>query len=167
MQISSFRNICPVNIESDGYVPAIARFQGDFEFPPLYWRTGDFKNTLLEFGVDRRTGAISKITVTSIDGLNVVQWPVVENESISDGIPCADPQCFVDKSRIDVEQNVAAFLQGNNLAVWFGEAIPTKVVSYRCGQVTFMVDAANILRGIMFSEFTPGQIANLKFATGC
>ena len=46
---------------------------------PLYWRTGDFKSSLLQNGLQQNTGAICKVTVTFIgnDLKKAVEEPVI------------------------------------------------------------------------------------------
>ncbi len=168
MKMSSLRRCCPVDIESDGYVPVMARFRDEFEAPPIYWRTGDFKKTLVEIGVDRNNGAICKITVTSINGVSDTTLPKIgfALSDLKEGIPCADLEVLGGETRVDVQCVVRALLERDELVVRFGDSVPTIDNSSRCGNVAFLVSAANEVCGVGFCSFTDEQIDNLRFSSG-
>ncbi len=166
MRILSLRDPCPVTIESDGYVPVMARFQGAFEFPPLYWRTGDFRRTLVEIGVEKSSGAICKVTVTLVDGLRSGCESEIDVMALREGISCADIALFGTNTRVDVEHEVVASLEDSQLIVRFGDGVPAIPESCRSGNVSFLVSAESELCGVAFSAFSIQQIANLRFAAG-
>lgn len=168
MKVHSSRQPCPVNVESDGYVPVMARFQDDFGVPPVYWRTGDFKKTLVEFGIDPESGAICKVTVTSVNGVSDKSLPKLDFElsTLQEGIPCTDTSVLEGKPRIDIENAVRASLENDELIVRFGDGSPTVENSVRCGQVAFLVDDEGTLCGVGFSKFSGEQVENLRFSTG-
>lgn len=59
-------------VEVDLYIPLTIEF-GTWnlsEEPTIYWRTGDFKKSLIEIGVGKDLGDIRSITLTVCENVN-------------------------------------------------------------------------------------------------
>jgi hypothetical protein len=167
MQVESILPGRNATVQCDGYVPMIVRLDGDFQFPPKYWRTGDFKKSLVEIGIDQSSGAICKVTVTSVNGLEPNATQQTELVSLEYGLPCVNPTNWDEaKNRIDVEQDVAASLVGDRFIIRFGSGGAHLVNSVRCGRLVFQIDDDNTLRGIEVADLTQEEIDNLRYATG-
>jgi hypothetical protein len=92
-------------LEIDDYVPFVFRCENTHSSTPLYWRTGDFKSSLIEIGLNPNSGAIccikipffekkphkidsnwTKPTRNLTEGIpvcNIQKWPSSENFSDS------------------------------------------------------------------------------------
>lgn len=53
-----------MKIEFDVYTPINIEFGNISEDKTVYWRTGDFKKSLIEIGFAQKTGEIRSITLT-------------------------------------------------------------------------------------------------------
>ncbi len=61
-----------VSIVTDKYIPFTLSFGDKNLFlPPLYWRGGDFKQSLIEIGFAEKTGILQTLTLTSINPKNI------------------------------------------------------------------------------------------------
>lgn len=166
MKIVSFSPSTPESLETDDYVPITARFEGDFQFPPSYWRTGDFKKTLIEFGVDRASGSICKVTATCLNRPVTSDRQRIDFGGFREGLPQTDISFWNNKIRIDTPQSIATSLNDDQLVIWFGEIERATEDSVRCGRVAFLIDEESVLCGIGFEGLSPQQIKNLLTATG-
>ena len=168
MQVDSIAPVESASIEFDGYVPVVIRVNGEFEWPPRYWRTGDFEKSLVEVGVDPNSGALCKVTVTSVDGLsNQPISPIGMVDSVPNGLPRAVLATWPDgQTRVDEQHELTASLVGNRLTVAFGEFDQPMTNSVRCDRVIFLIDESNTLRGIELHELTEGEIENFRYAVG-
>ena len=136
--------------------------------PPIYWRTGDIKKTLVEAGIDRNSGAVCKLTGTSLRGIksSLPREALFSISEVREGIPCTNIFDLKEKTRVDVEQKVIALLTDNRFTVLFGESIPVAGKSLRCGPVVFLISEQDMLCGIAFADFSDEQVENLRFSTG-
>ncbi len=165
MRINSFLPGCDATVEFDGYVPMIARVKGDFQFPPNYWRTGDFKQSLVEIGVDKSTGAICKVAVVSLNKLHNDAAEKADLDSIGLGLPCVKTDAWNNSTiRIDVEQEVSASLIDDRLVIQFGSVETHFRNAVRCGRLVFQVGDENILCGIEVTDLSPKEIENFRYS---
>lgn len=167
MRIASIASVAPVSIECDGYVPIIVEFAGGFEWPPKYWRTGDFETSLIEIGVDPRDKTICSITVTSLSSLpEKSKSEALPLEDFQPGLPRADPAIWSQEQwYVDDKCEVKAVLIEDQLIVAFGDLDQPMTNSVICGQVVFLIDKMNVLRGFTIHGLTEREIENLRSTT--
>lgn len=106
------------SVDFDEYVPFTAEFESDSLSPPLYWRVGDGKSSLMEIGLNKDSGAVHSITLTSIKAENVRKdnKDYASSASEKDGLPifdlsewrngnCSDEFAsnFIDEFNVDLE----------------------------------------------------------------
>lgn len=111
-------NCLATSVVFDEYVPFTAEFESDFMSPPLYWRIGDGKSSLMEIGLNESSGVVLSITLTSIKSENVrnENESYVSRASEIEGLPifdlsawkngkCADEFAsnFIDEFNFDLE----------------------------------------------------------------
>ncbi|WP_168393599.1 hypothetical protein [Erwinia amylovora] len=120
-----------VAISIDGYVPIDIKIFESKGFPPLYWRIGNGKRSLLEFAVLPENGFLSAITLVIIDPDSVqkVDKLQVEISGSENGFPVADlelwecsnnndfSQRFVDDFNFDIQ----AFTSSDSILLLIGE----------------------------------------------
>jgi hypothetical protein len=66
LKIMGVSKLVPVKIITDMYVPIKVKF-GEWDISKentIYWRTGDFKNSLIEIGIASQSGILRSITLT-------------------------------------------------------------------------------------------------------
>jgi hypothetical protein len=166
MNLSSLLPESGVQIECDGYVPLIARSVGCTAFPLQYWRTGDFKKSLIEVGVDPSNGAICKITVTSLAGIGSHAFQMADLSATQAGLPCISLEDWAGSSRKDVEQPVEATLIGNRLVLQFGPQRGQLTTAIRNGRVVFQIDQSRIISGIEILELSTKELEEFRYAVG-
>ena len=166
MKLSSLLPESGVQIECDGYVPLIARSVGCTAFPLQYWRTGDFKKSLVEVGADPSNGAICKITVTSLAGIGSNALQLTDLSATQAGLPCISLEDWAGSSRKDVEQPVNAALLGNRLVLQFGPPKAQLTSAIRNGRVVFQVDQSRTIYGIEFLDLSAKELEEFRYAVG-
>lgn len=168
MQIDTIYPTVAVEIECDGYVPLVIRFdgyKGPTSFAPKYWRTGDFKHSLIEVGVTPSSGVICKIVLTSLRPLQS-EPTVTDVPSNATGLPSASlSQWADDQERVDFEQDVTGSLVDRELTVVFGNVASTSLKRIACDRVTFLIDQFEALRGIQVGNLSEQEVENIRYAT--
>ena len=166
MKLSSLLPASGVEIECDGYVPLIARSVGCTAFPLQYWRTGDFKKSLIEVGVDPSNGAICKITVTSLAGVGSHALQLADPSTTQAGLPCISLEDWAGSSRKDVEQPVHAALLDNRLVLQLGPQKGQRTTAICNGRVVFQVDESSTISGIEILELSKQELEEFRYAVG-
>jgi len=166
MKLSSILPESGVQIECDGYVPLIARSVGCKAFPLWYWRTGDFKKSLIEVGVDPSSGAICKITVLCLAGIGSHASQMADLSATQAGLPCISLEDWAGASRKDVEQPVEAALIGNRLVLHFGPPRGQLSTAIRNGRVVFQVDQSGVICGIEILDLSTKELEEFRYAVG-
>ncbi|MBL8892755.1 MAG: hypothetical protein JNL67_22455 [Planctomycetaceae bacterium] len=167
MQVQSISPPAPVQIDCDGYIPLSIRVNGNSSWPPKYWRTGDFKHSLVEVGVDPSTGAICKIVVTSIRDISTESQMAREiSGQQTNGVPNALLSFWgADQTRVDVEGSVHGYLDGHTFTIVLGdEQDACKVVA--CDRVKFLLNSNDELCGFQVVDLADQDIENLRYAIG-
>jgi len=166
MQVESISSTVPVQVEFDGYVPLVIRFGDRANRLPKYWRTGDFKHSLVEIAVDPLTGSIDKIVVTSISDISTDCYLIndFDMEHVS-GVPKMSSKVWEkSQTRVDVEGLVCGSLVGRTFTVALDKSqIPLSLV--KCGRVTFLLSPTKKLCGFQVFDLSDREIKNLRFAT--
>ncbi len=126
--------------------------------PPRYWRTGDFRHSLLEIGVHGQTGQLVSMTLVSVKELSV--WPPKGEHldelatTVVNGIPVFDVTDWQNDTVFVDEPNDLRIKLGTDrvLIEWGRPSAPAR--SLHSGRILFGVDE----RGALFSV----QIAALS-----
>ena len=154
-------------IECDGYIPIVLRWTHSSRFPPIYWRVGDFEKSLVEIGVNEQTGAICKVTVTSLDSITD-SFPGSKDkvaESLK-GLPCCDLKLWSGETRrIDEKSIVCAYYDNNTFLLKIEECLSSVnrpcVVEYCTGNVRFRLNQENSLCELEVQNLSKMEIENL------
>ena len=156
-----------VAIECDGYVPLVARNIGEFTYCEKYWRTGDFKNTILEFGVKPTDGTICKVTVTLMGKFSRKLLPFVELCSIRDGVPCLDLMRWHESAKsLDDHGPFDASLVKDRLVIRFSNSDAKICHGIRNGRLIYVVDSDDELTGIEVLDLSSQEINNIMYTLG-
>ncbi len=158
-------------IEIDEYVPFTIEFGAKFH-QLLYWRCGDGKFSLIEIGLDRASGVISSVTLTSINSKDIKE---AEDSFVtflpeSDGTAAFDLSSWetssdnYSSSYQDIFNSDISLVIGNDyLILTFNEAdIPSRYI--KNGQVRLGVSSKEELSTIEVTKLTPEQVDVLKQA---
>ncbi|MCG6575932.1 hypothetical protein EGM97_14585 [Pseudomonas sp. AF32] len=130
-------------VEFGEYVPLNVEFDSErIPAAPFYWRTGDFLNSLVEIGINRRSGAIAKLGLIVFDGSEPLfnGEKYLEGSSI-DGLPILNVDDWpVDRYRDELGY-VAVMENDYCLCILFS---PDDIVEfvYESGKVRFGVNSS-------------------------
>lgn len=158
-------------IEMDEYVPFSVEFGVSEMSPSLYWRGGDGKLSLVEFGM-KKTGAICGITLTSINSENVIQTdqPLTGNLPETNGLPVFDTtnwptnsNNFADNFQDEFTLKVKLIIGSDYLSLIF-EKSGEPIRYIRNEQVRFGVTSHGLLSNVDIVELTHDQISTVKSA---
>jgi hypothetical protein len=166
MKINTVLPPSGMSIECDGYVPLVARNLGDFVYCEKYWRTGDFKDAIVEFGVEINKGAICKMTVTLMNELSDSTQQPFELIAIQDGIPCVDVKCWKESARVlDDTSAPSASLVNDRLIVRFSGAATGPFRGIRNGRLVYVVDEQDELSGVEVFGLSRQEVDSIRHTT--
>lgn len=135
-----------VEVSVDPYVPLTITSAGNGIDPKLYWRATPNPRTMLELGIDKRSGRWRSLTLTAIPSESV---KVVEGQSNLTGLSCVGTPVFSVTPWRRAEEYSTRFLddvvavelriRGDSCEVLLGEERqPSRAV--RVGSVVFLLD---------------------------
>ncbi|MCI0996542.1 hypothetical protein [Pseudomonas corrugata] len=129
-------------IEFGEYVPLNVEFDSErIPAAPFYWRVGDFLSSLVEVGINRRSGAIAKLELVVFDGVQTLfnEGKYLEVNSIP-GLPIMNVDDWpVDRYR-DESGYVAVMENDCCLCILFSFDDVVELV-YESDEVRFGVDS--------------------------
>ena len=127
-------------IELDPYVPVKIRW-GQWNLiaePTIYWRTGDFKNYLVEIGIASKSGIIRSFTVVHTKDILLDATQVAWPKSIEEGTPEFNIREWSESGRRDEKGIAKIHFNGSELSMILSKnTITKKVIS---GRVCFGLD---------------------------
>lgn len=116
-----------VAISIDGYVPVDIKVFDPIGLPPLYWRVGDGKKSLLELAVLPENGFLSAITLVIMDPDSVHKVDNVQVELLGceHGLPivnlglwkCSDGEDFAQRFISDFNLDIQAVISSSSILV--------------------------------------------------
>jgi hypothetical protein len=138
--------------------------------PPLYWRAGNTKRSLIEIGLEERSGEL--VSVTLVLANKVHDWttnhPTHKDASvphkigvpICDITPWNDPSDF-DSMFLDESSEFEVHVAQNDISIQLGIPAP---ISYwiSSGRFTFGVDQGGILHLIQIHDLTNQEMVLMK-----
>ena len=157
-----------VAITIDGYVPVDIKIIDSKELPPLYWRAGDGKKSLLELAVLPEDGLLSSITLVMIEPDSIHKTDS-QSVSLSDsvyGLPVVNTglwkysgnddfsQRFVDDFSLDIQ----VMISSESILLTIGEN--KKVTSWiRCSDNFYLgIDAERNIVNLFLDKLTQSEI---------
>jgi hypothetical protein len=153
-------------LEIDDYVPISFRFYEMKTGVPLYWRTGNFKTSLIEVGLNPASGAIYRITVTSFkDAIMTSNSWEKSTSKIIEGIPLCDLHLWegVEQFSDRFKGEPFSFLTivGRDFVSFWLAPECNLVSQYLAGSLCIGVDGDNMIRNIAFLNLTNQEISRI------
>lgn len=154
LKVTDFEVTEPVNIEYDVYTPINIEF-GTWNIskePTLYWRTGNFKKSLIEIGLGKYTGSIRSITLTLSEDVSMVESLILERKNINviKGKPKFYIEDYSDMTYVDEKGSLKVLIGIDNVLISLSENVPESVIQNN--NVGFALDKNKIICGIMVSD---------------
>lgn len=153
LQVIEYGERQTVNIEFDLYIPINIEF-GTWNIskePTIYWRTGDFKKSLVEIGVGKYTGKIRSITLTLCENVNNTENFNFNMEDINliDGVPIFQIEKFNNTTYIDEKGKLNVCIGTDKVLISFSENKIVTIVEN--DNVGFAIDNNNLVCSIIVS----------------
>lgn len=168
LKLEDVTNSIKETIQVDDYIPLSVRWiNSNLDSPRLFWRTGNFKTSLLEIGIDSKTGIIRSITLTFTERISVCEAEVTDSPSV-EGTPVFQIADWGSEFYLDVSQDFDTYLSGQNLNIVLGgNKSVGKIV--RSGRVTFFFDSQNVLKQLEILQLTEEEFMQLSnhFKNNC
>jgi hypothetical protein len=123
---------------------------------PLYWRTGDFKHSLVSIGLNPMNGSILSVTVTQINKIDLLEsQDIIISDSIEccQGIPVCDVSYWNDRRYKDDPKELRFIASINSLTILF-DLYPRSLVKYQANNAIFYVDSNNYLYGFTLENIS-------------
>lgn len=154
LKVTDFEVTEPVNIEYDVYTPINIEF-GTWNIskePTLYWRTGNFKKSIIEIGLWKYTGSIRSITLTLSEDVSMVESLILERKNINviKGKPKFYIEDYSDMTYVDEKGSLKVLIGIDNVLISLSENVPESVIQN--DNVGFVLDKNKIICGIMVSD---------------
>lgn len=157
-----------VSITIDGYVPIDIKILDTKTHPPLYWRVGDGKKSLLEFAVLPENRLLSAITLVMIepDSIHKTESLPVSFLGCSHGLPvintdlwkCSESDDFSQRFVDDFSLGIQVVMSSESMLLIIGEN--KKTTNWiRCGDNFFLgIDDERNIVNIFLSNLTQKEI---------
>ncbi|WP_147424399.1 hypothetical protein [Vogesella indigofera] len=83
----SYKAPCSSLIKNEDYLPFHISFPSEETSTPIYWRTGNFENKLIEIGINEKSGSICSIALILPGGINQKQVKNTVEKKTIQGFP--------------------------------------------------------------------------------
>ncbi|SDD86921.1 hypothetical protein SAMN04488126_101355 [Bhargavaea beijingensis] len=159
LKIIDYNAVKLTNVEIDVYIPINIEF-GTWNVsvePTIYWRTGDFKKSLIEIGVGKDSGDIRSVTLTVCEN---VYWKDYGHQCLSDkkrivGLPIIQTNQENDVTYQDNKGNLEVFLGERTVYIKFSE---NEVVSFiKNENVEFGIDHEHRICSVLLNGINEGE----------
>lgn len=149
-------------IEVDYYVPITITVGADSYFgKSIYWRTGNFKNSLIEISIDEEKGTLKDITLVAVNEVCCVDFPEEECEKKATGVPSFILDGDISNGFCDQIMDFCVYLSSEDISIKFGEELhPVKCV--QLGRVKFGFDKEDKLICITVIDLSDYECCELK-----
>ncbi|WP_086933097.1 hypothetical protein [Agarilytica rhodophyticola] len=172
MLILKKENPCEdISIDIDGYIPFTVevKSQGS-SAPPLYFRGGDGKQSLIEIGLNRGSGSVCNATLTAISPERVSETELPANNDLPEIIglaafdvstwdSCSDN--YADNFDDSFDSEITLMVGANYLSLHF-EGIEEPVRYIKNNQLRFGITSDGKLSTLELLELTEDQVNLLK-----
>lgn len=166
LKVIDYKDSQPINIEYDLYTPINIEF-GSWNIskePTIYWRTGDFKKSLIEIGLGKYTGNIRSITLTLSENVHKMESLKLDMEDINmvKGVPSFQIEESNDNTYIDVKGKLDVYIGKDRVLISFSENDAVSILQN--DTVGFVLDKEEVVCGILISGMLEHEKKTLEDA---
>lgn len=126
----------------------------------VYWRTGDIDQSLVEIGIDSRTGVLRNLTLTAVKNAILGDVIVIDNR-IMEGIPVFDISMIPEKGIYDCVKDFHVFLGKEAISTIIGEIDKCRTL-IRFGRIDIGFDLEDYITHVTVNNLTADEYAELK-----
>lgn len=151
---------CKVYI--DYYVPFTINLGNEKSYTSkIYWRIGNFKNSLMEVSIDENSGMLRKITLTSVDKAHLVNAALENVDIVENGTPVFLLNGNVKHGLCDQVMDFYVYLSKEFIMVNFSEeSHPYKFIELE--RVRFGFDKDNKFISVIVKDLSGDEYNELK-----
>lgn len=166
LKVKEYKESQSINIEYDIYTPINIEF-GSWNIskePTIYWRTGDFKKSLIEIGIGKHTGNIRSITLTLIESVHKMESLNLDMKNITliKGVPNFQVEENNDKTYIDENGELIVYIGIGTVLILFSKNDTVSIVQNET--VGFALDKNKMVCGIIVSGMLEHEMKTLEDA---
>lgn len=166
LKVIDYKDSQPINIEYDLYTPINIEF-GSWNIskePTIYWRTGDFKKSLIEIGLGKYTGNIHSITLTLSENVHKMESLKLDMEDINmvKGVPSFQIEESNDNTYIDEKGKLDVYIGKDRVLISFSENDAVSILQN--DTVGFVLDKEEVVCGILISGMLEHEKKTLEDA---
>lgn len=166
LKVIDYKDSQPINIEYDLYTPINIEF-GSWNIskePTIYWRTGDFKKSLIEIGLGKYTGNIRSITLTLSENVHKMESLKLDMEDINmvKGVPSFQIEESNDNTYIDEKGKLDVYIGKDRVLISFSENVAVSILQN--DTVGFVLDKEEVVCGIIISGMLEHEKKTLEDA---
>src|SRR5690625_4309896 len=166
LKVTEYKESLTVNIEYDIYTPINIEF-GSWNIskePTIYWRTGDFRKSLIEVGIGKYTGNIRSITLILSENVHKMESLNLDMNNITliKGVPVIQIGEYNDQTYIDENAEMNVYIGMDNVLISFSKNDTVSIVQN--GNVGVALDKNKIVCGIIVSGMLEHEKKTLEDA---
>ncbi|MBW0259433.1 MULTISPECIES: hypothetical protein [Bacillus] len=166
LKVTEYKDSQSINIEYDLYTPINIEF-GSWNIskePTIYWRTGDFKKSLIEIGIGKYTGSLRSITLTLSENVHKMENLKLDKKNINviKGVPNFQVEEHNDKTYIDEKGKLDVYIGLDKVLISFSENDTVSVLQN--DTVGFALDKDEVVCGIIISGMLEHEKKTLEDA---
>ncbi|KLL01126.1 hypothetical protein XJ18_01715 [Bacillus pumilus] len=166
LKVTEYKDSQSINIEYDLYTPINIEF-GSWNIskePTIYWRTGDFKKSLIEIGIGKYTGSLRSITLTLSENVHKMENLELDKKNINviKGVPNFQVEEHNDKIYIDDKGKLDVYIGLDKVLISFSENDTVSVLQN--DTVGFALDKDEVVCGIIISGMLEHEKKTLEDA---
>ncbi|WEZ16258.2 hypothetical protein [Bacillus safensis] len=166
LKVTEYKDSQSINIEYDLYTPINIEF-GSWNIskePTIYWRTGDFKKSLIEIGIGKYTGSLRSITLTLSENVHKMENLKLDKKNINviKGVPNFQVEEHNDKTYIDEKGKLDVYIGLDKVLISFSENETVSVLQN--DKVGFALDKDELVCGIIISGMLEHEKKTLEDA---
>lgn len=162
LKIFKYKETKQENITFDRYTPINIEF-GMWNIskePTIYWRTGDFHNSLIEIGIGKYKKDIRSITLSICKNVYEIDGCISNNMNILKGCPIVGLENMNNETYIDEKGMLDVYIESKSVYIVFSE---NKI--YECLQnnnIEFYLDDNQLLIGLRIYKVSEENKIMLK-----
>lgn len=148
-------------VEIDYYIPFIISLKTETLYEPkVCWRTGNFKNSLLEISIDQKTGILREITLTLVNMAHFVDTVLDCVHIVEKGTPVFRLEGDLKNNLCDQEVDFEVYFNMEFVKVDFGNrSQPVKYIELE--RVLFGFDKKERLISVIIKDLTTDEYREL------
>ncbi|WP_374420571.1 hypothetical protein [Chromobacterium sp.] len=92
----------------------------------VYWRLGNFKSSLIEIGVDRKSGVVASFSLVIFDCFERGVPELSTSLRAEVGVPCFSVDCWHEEMLLDERAEVRVFYDSNKIMIAWADVDTTE-----------------------------------------